>query len=297
MRRGRYRLGRPRRRRTIRRPARRAGLSRRRYSRRPRVGRLNSAVVTQTFRCFNVNAVSCATAATVVDYGSLSVYDWELQSYLLLNGSPGNGDCRSLGFYISPSVNQLIRASTGDAGYAAFSGFFNTFRVRKYTLILRPPQGLRSIFTQQASATTYNYPELAGLPSREPAVTYIDPDQSFTLSNPVPTDGDYTTSCTNAYGYQRHRFGSAIVVSLRPRTLSLILQAKTNASTVANFNIPVQRFGHPWQINATSQPWFGGIFVWFPYLGSSLATPYNQPQIRYGIESRFKLDFKSPLYA
>lgn len=297
MRRRAYRLGRPRRRRTIRRSSRRVGYGRRRVSRRPRVGRLNSAVVTQTFRCFNANTVKLLAGSSGGAYGNVVATDWELPSFNVQSGSGGSADTRACGYYVSPSLNQLIRPSTGDTGYTAFSGFFNTFKLLKYTLILRPPQGLRSVFMQQASATPYNYPELTGLPSREPAVTYIDPDQTTTLGNVIPTDGDYTTSCVASYGYRTHRFGGAIVVSLRPRTLSLILQSGTSAGAVGNFNIPVVKWGCPWQINTTSQPWFGGIYVFFPYRGSQLSSPYNQPEVNYSIESRFKLCFKSPIYA
>lgn len=273
--------------------------SRRGRGSRSRVGRASSTTIVGTFTAHNARVIQAIAGDSQWNRAAY-VSDYELPSWTIYSGSGGSADTKSISYLIVPRVtDQLTRALTGDVGYSTYRGIYDLVRIVKYTVILRPPAGLRTVFTEPASQTPWNYPELAGLPTSEPVLTYIDIDASQAIGSTVGDDGDLTTDSSNRYARKMHRFDRPIVRTLYPRYIQNVYAADAIGASVSDpttYTVPIVRRGAPWLAINASQYYMGGIVVCFPYRGSKNVAPYNQPQVAYGIESKFTVMFKMPLF-
>ena len=301
MRRRRY-ARRPGRRRTIR----RARTSRGRYTRgrgsRARIGRARTTVLSGVYRTFCVNAAVAGAGATAWSTGSnngypeTKMYYYELPSYTAPDSSP-TSNCTAYNYLITPRWSDMLAdANCGDPGYAAVRALYDLSRIKKCTIILRPPLGLRSVFSEATTSGPSSFPELHNLPSSEPNVSYFDFDYSSTVGGPaIGMDGDLSLQVSNKYGYKRHRFGRPIVRTIYPRYMQGI---NSGISSLASnpYTIPILRRGSPWLALNQSQYYMGSLAVCFAYNGSAVGTPYNQPQINYSIDTRIHIEFKMMLF-
>lgn len=186
-----------------------------------------------------------------------------------------------------------LTGSNGDPTFQTYANIYDQLRVLRCGFILTPPAGVRSVYTETPPTGSATGVDLTGLLQMFPDTSCLDIDYPTTLQAVSPADGDTTTQFYSRWGSKRHRPFSKIARFWTPKALMAVANTSGVPSTTTTTVFQTCRAGYQ-RVN-TDNAYLGSCWVSFSYKGVG-ATSTQQPKLVYGIQTKYKIAHRMPLY-
>jgi len=251
-----------------------------------RVGRSRTTAITTVFDVEQVYAATILPGQN--DPGNFTAFNRFLP-FQIVNG----GGNQAANLVLRFTLSDLTQAATN---YVSIGNLYDFIKVNSCTVKLVSPVDPRKDVTYagQNTAGGGTIQDFGGALVYDPNISLVDYDGIHLITS-VPANGDITSQVYGRFGARRHRQFGSITHTLFPRTLMACAGAPTGGNPPGS-SADYQLGPNGWQRRTNGNIHLGFMLIAFAYCGPDNLSVGIQPVLNWGLQVKWNVSMKSPLY-